>query len=450
LIEGQKTEHMLVRASPYKVPFSGGAPIMPMGVTISLHDFEFTKYPGAEIQADGGVPSKFKSTVTLEGASDRPLHDYVRVNHRIKYGGWIFHQEAYSLPNEESPDPLARELAKLDRFFIEVAERLPDGRTRAYQLENYIHPTGRTVAPLPGRDDRFLSLERSPSGEHALWTVASNEKVLARGSASLFGDLQIRMIAFLPDFAQNVNGIPYSKSDRFDNPAAFVAIASDNRVIFQEWVIANAPKPEPHLDPDGTMHEGSHDPFELALVDYELTPEIGGATGVNVPGARINGDAHDEEKSIGERVVATIALRGGGREQRFKLIQGRSIPVVGGLDSAYEIAGPFELAKLRPVPAMATILSVSKNPGVPICWAGAVMASFGPFLAFFVSRRRVWATIEENGQVWFGGESRYSRENLEDEITQVVRGWESERRIKLSPEIDLASEREREKLSRHL
>ena len=45
-----------------------------------------------------------------------------------------------------------------------------------------------------------------------------------------------------------------------------------------------------------------------------------------------------------------------------------------------------------------TGLQVAKDPGVNVVWAGCIMLIIGPFIAFFMSHKRVWVCIENNGK----------------------------------------------------
>jgi len=44
-----------------------------------------------------------------------------------------------------------------------------------------------------------------------------------------------------------------------------------------------------------------------------------------------------------------------------------------------------------------TGLQVAKDPGVNIVWAGCILMIIGPFIAFFMSHKRIWVCIEQDG-----------------------------------------------------
>jgi cytochrome c biogenesis protein len=43
-----------------------------------------------------------------------------------------------------------------------------------------------------------------------------------------------------------------------------------------------------------------------------------------------------------------------------------------------------------------TGLQVSKDPGVPIVWAGCIILVTGLFVTFFISHRRIWVRAENH------------------------------------------------------
>jgi len=135
----------------------------------------------------------------------------------------------------------------------------------------------------------------------------------------------------------------------------------------------------------------------------------------------------------------------------YRLTTGKTVAMTGGTDDRLNIDGEYQLDTFRRIPAYATVISISKNPGIPIVWFGAILASCGPFLAFFVSRRRVWAFIDwDKKQIWVGGESRYSREDLEDEIAEVIESWSQSKEIKTTPPLHFKSTEDHQKLSQYL
>lgn len=427
IAEGETTDKYIAPDESNAEP-----PKHPLGVTVTLHDFDFLEYPGSTIAL------KYKSTMTFAGASKEPLHDYVRVNHDIKYGGWTFHQNSYNQIPSDS----------VTRYFVSLKEKLPDGSAKTHRLESYAYPQGREVKPLPGYDDRFLSLESSADGKGVIWTVASKDKIFARAEKSTFGDLRIEMLRFYPDYEVTGEGWVVNRSNELKNPAAQVEISSNNMVIFRDWVSSKDPT-------EGQPKKKDASAIDLVMLNYELAPGPAASAGAmgKIDPASMGMDSGSA--SVAERAIVTVSLRNAqtGRPMgdQYKLKLGQSVPLAAGADPRYTIPGNYEVETLKAIPAYISFLSVSKNPGIPIVWLGAILATFGPVVAFFVSRRRAWAYVDMNKKaIWFGGDSRYSREDLEDEIAEVAREWSATKEAGISPPLNLAESGSTEKLSVHL
>ena len=416
-----------------------GAPNLPLGLEVLCRDFEFSQYPGSETAA------KFKSTVTIEVPGKPPIHDFIRVNHDVTHGGWTFHQEAFLTPTTEGGEFLA----DFQRYYVRLAEALPDGRSRTAQLELNLEDFGPAVAPLPGHGDRFLALERDSTGRGVIWSVASKERLLARGVKSLLGEPMIELVRFFPHYDVDENGWHVNRGDEPVNPAALVEVSTNNRVAARGWVFYH---PQPRAEANPLIDH-------LMMLDYEVPAAEGalapaGGLGNGEGAALASGGSGGP--SIEDRVIVTLAVKNKetGRPvgRPIELVRGRSVPFLGELDAGLEIDGPYRLEAIHRVDALATIVSVSKNPGIPVVWLGAIFASTGPVLAFFVSRRRVWAHVDwARRQVWLGGDSRYSREALEDELAEVAAAWSRSEPVQLDPPIKMPIPGAREdRLSRHL
>lgn len=389
----------------------------PLGFTLTCLDFDFQEYPGTR------TALKYKTSLTINRDTGNPISDFVRVNHKIHFGGWTLHQNSYA----PAPYP---------RYYVGLVEELPDGGQRTVNFETYLNERGVEVTPIPGHRDRFFSVENDDSRRSVIWTVATKDKILARGVKSLFGELQIELVRFFPDFALNAESGPYNASPEPRNPAALVEISTDNNVVYRDWVLLRAENRPP--DPKAAG-------IDLMMLDYRMDPAPGAGRGGNGLGIG-EGDAS---------AVVTVAFRSPETSRAagepYELRMGSSLPLHTEAERGLEIPGPYKLGVFRKTQAYVTTLSNTKTPGVPIVWLGAILASFGPILAFFVSRRRVWAHIDwDKKDIWVGGDSRYSREALEDEIAETLEAWSKSKPVELNPPIKGPKPGEREVLSRHL
>lgn len=397
----------------------------PLGFDVTLNDFEFTEYPGTGPE-DGSAPGtakKFKSTVTFTTPDGKKHYEYVRVNHDVRFHGWKFHQSSYQILQDNQAAA---------RFFVNLEERLPSGETKLRRFETYVPKRGREISPIPGLENRFFAIENAPSGEGLIWTVASKEGILARGAEAQLSELKIKLLDFYPDHETDAaQGKVVKKGDQLGEPAALIQITVNDKVAFRDWVYdSKSPKSKP--DKDGVS---------FVITNVEMGPAKVGMAGR--PADALMGSVDkasvaqaDGAAPGGEGPVVTIELqhKGEASERVFRLKQGESALMGGGSDPRYNIPGNFKVQSLHKIQPMMSIMSVSWNPGVPIVWVGAIFATFGPVLAFFISRRRVWATLDWTKKtLHVGGESRYTREALEDEIAEVIEAWGASKEAQLQP-----------------
>jgi cytochrome c biogenesis protein ResB len=414
LVEGETVSNYRLPEDPMQEPAKH-----PLGFSITCLDFDFIEYPGTR------TALKYKTSLTINRDSEEPVSDFVRVNHKIHYGGWTLHQNSYA----PAPYP---------RYFVGLIKKLPDGGARTINFETYLNSRGNEITPIPGHEDHFFSVEPDPSGRSVIWTVSTRDEILARGMKSLFGELRIEMLRFFPDFSFDETRGIYNASPQPRNPAALVEITTDNTVVFRDWVFYNA-----QARPSGDEGAG----IDLIMTGFDLNP--GGQAGSTVANtvSATGGEPASPQVTIAFRSPETGRPSG----QPYDLRIGDSQPLHSESEEAFEVPGPYSLDIFRKTQAYVTTLSNTKTPGVPIVWLGAVLASFGPILAFFVSRRRVWAYVDWNGKtLWVGGESRYSHEALEDELEETLEDWSKQKSVALNPPIKKAKAVEREVISKHL
>lgn len=414
LVEGETVSNYRLPEDPMREPAKH-----PLGFTITCLDFDFLEYPGTR------TALKYKTSLTINRDGEEPVSDFVRVNHKIHYGGWTLHQNSYA----PAPYP---------RFYVGLVEELPDGGSRTVNFESYLNERGPEINPIPGHADRFFTVERDPSGRSVIWTVSSKDEILARGVKSLFGELRIEMLRFFPDFAFDEERGIFNASPQPRNPAALIEITTDNTVVYRDWVLYNA-----RNRPSSASEAG----IDLVMTEFDLSPSVAADSTV----ANTVSPAGENTASPAVTVAFRSPETGKPAGIPYELRLGSSQPLHSESEGELTIPGPWELDVFRKTQAYVTTLSNTKTPGVPIVWLGAVFASFGPILAFFVSRRRVWAYVDwDKQELWVGGESRYSREALEEEIEETVEAWSKSKTVALNPPFKKPKPSEREVISKHL
>jgi len=70
-----------------------------------------------------------------------------------------------------------------------------------------------------------------------------------------------------------------------------------------------------------------------------------------------------------------------------------------------------------------TVLSVKRDPGVPIIGAGSILLVIGVIVSFLLRRRRIWAVIipeKEGSMVYIGGISQKDKRGLDDDLNLIT------------------------------
>ncbi|MBI5586807.1 MAG: cytochrome c biogenesis protein ResB [Deltaproteobacteria bacterium] len=74
-------------------------------------------------------------------------------------------------------------------------------------------------------------------------------------------------------------------------------------------------------------------------------------------------------------------------------------------------------------PTMYSGLSINKDPGTNIVWAGSIVMGIGFYLAFFVFHRRIWVQVKDSGkstEVKIGGMINKNNFVLEKDLKEIV------------------------------
>lgn len=87
-----------------------------------------------------------------------------------------------------------------------------------------------------------------------------------------------------------------------------------------------------------------------------------------------------------------------------------------------------EIAFTNFTPAMYSGLSVNKDPGTNVVWAGTILMGIGFILAFFIYHRRIWVCIRDTGnssEIKLGGMINKNNTVLEKDIKEIVEAVKS-------------------------
>ena len=343
LAEGEETGEMRLRLSPDQ-PVS-------LGFTLRCDDFETGFFPKTRI------PSKYISSLTVIGSQNAVRTGQVEVNRSMVVNGWTIHQSSFV------------EIPKASRFLLEIGKKdLPASMT----LE--LSP-GQT-RPLPGTAHSEISLsDKSPYA----WTLTTQAGGKSRGV--LFKNargLRVRVDGFVADFVMGADRKVTSRSDELNNPATHITVMEGDREILSQWLFARE-------DLKGMMHRESVSAYELDLAkvsregadlrfDLTMKDTRGGGSvrtiqlGLNEEAA-IAGDQADSGGASGEKEDLPPDQRGGGADWRVSVV--------------------------KTIPAYRTILTLTRNPALPIIYAGCGIVMAGLLLVFLMGRKEIRFRADE-------------------------------------------------------
>ena len=369
IAEGEETSEMQLRSSPDQ-PVS-------LGFTLRCEDFETGFFPKTRI------PSKYISSLTILGSQNAIRTGVVEVNRSMVVNGWTIHQSSFM------------EIPKASRFLLEIGKKdLPASMT----LE--LSP-GQT-RPLPGTAHSEISLsDRFPYP----WTLTTqdgdkSQGVLLRNAKGL----RVRVDNFVADFVMGADRKVASRSDELNNPAAHITVMEGDREILSQWLFARE-------DLKGMMHrgDGAAYEFDLAKVSrdgakmrFDLTMKDtreGGSVraiqlGLNEETA-IAADRADSAGASGEKEDLPPDQPAGGAEWRVSVV--------------------------KAVPAYRTILTLTRNPALPIIYGGCGIVMAGLLLVFLMGRKEIrFRADEQKKLLHVVGIYRHPREDFDGTTAGIL------------------------------
>lgn len=176
-----------------------------LGFSLRCDDFEATYYEGT------GRPKDYRSDLTVIEGGREVMKKVVRVNEPLIYKGISFYQSSFGSSGEV-----------------------------------------KSVT---------LLLENTPPGEESLrFKVPMGKPYPLAGTG-----WSVQMLRFLPDFALDEHLSPFSRSEKFNNPAAEVEIRKGDRLVSRTWAFARF----------RGFHPGEKDRLHVGIIDYEVPQYTG-------------------------------------------------------------------------------------------------------------------------------------------------------------------------------
>lgn len=343
LAEGEETSEMRLRSAPDQ-PVS-------LGFTLRCDDFETGFFPKTRI------PSKYISSLTILGSQNAIRTGQVEVNRSMVVNGWKIHQAEFT------------EIPGASRFLLEVGKKdLPASVT----LE--LSP-GQTRA-LPGMAHAEVSL----GGKFPYpWTLTTQDGGKSRGV--LFRNakgLRVRVDGFVADFVMGADRKVTSRSNELNNPAAHITVMEGNKEVLSQWLFARE-------DLKGMMHRESASAYEfdLAKVSREGTNLRFDLT---MKDTREGGSARSIQLGLDEET----AIAGDQADSAGASGEKKDLPPEQPLGGA-----EWRVSVVKTIPAYRTILTLTRNPALPIIYGGCGIVMAGLLLVFLMGRKEIRFRADE-------------------------------------------------------
>lgn len=361
LTEGEQTNQMELRTNP---------PVkQPLGFTLRCDDFETGYFPKTRI------PSRFTSIVSVQEGAGPWMTQPVEVNRSLTVAGWEVHQTSF------------QEVEEQERYRLAVSATDSPGTVT---LE--ISPGQRR--PIPHQDQ--TEIELSPPGSPLTWTILKQGRPAGQGNltdVAAAGGYRLRAVQFEPDFvmAQTIG----SRSQNLNNPALKIALIQGAQPVNDQWLFAR----EELKQMMQSMHS-QKGPFAFDLVG-------------------VTGQAPHWKAAVAVRDAA------GAKLGEYKLAVGEEVglgPVKAAAPSA-AMAHGWRVKLEKRVPAYATVLTLTRNPAIPVVYLGCALMLLGIIVAFFIRCREVWFRVDEAGKrLLVVARSRHQPSGLDNATRRMLLG----------------------------
>lgn len=368
LMEGGSTRTMWLRTDP---PTEH-----PMGFTLQVDDFDTDYFPKTRI------PSHFVSTVST-WVNDQPAYrGPVEVNHSPKIAGWRLHQTSY----EEYP--------QVKRYLLSIAG---EGLSEPIEMELSMGQQ----RLFPGSTDLAIQLANATP---LRWRISRAGEPIAAGdmAGEPRGALRLRAEQFEPDFIMGPDRQITSRSQELSNPALKVSVVAENGVVVSTtWLFGRE-------DLRGMGHAASG-PYHMDLVKAE---------------------AKDGRHVM---LVSVTDAQSGAPVGDFPLSVGSEVELGGsaGTATTASVTDPaWTVRVVKPVTAYATVLSLTRNPIIPVIYTGCTLMMLGLMVAFFIRRREVWFWVDgKSGQLRVAAAYKQSLKEFDPSTRAALEslGWKPEK-----------------------
>ncbi|MCL5269506.1 MAG: cytochrome c biogenesis protein ResB [bacterium] len=348
---------------------------VPLGFTIRCDDFDTAFFPRTQ------TPSRFTSYLTAFVAGQPPRAGVVEVNQAMVVQGWKLHQASY------------QEMEGMSRYRVAVGVTASRPTTVTLEL------TPGQSRPVPGQNGVDLSLSTAIPSR---WTISRDGKAIQEGSlGASAGKLLLTADQFEPDFVIGADRTAGSRSQELNNPALHVTLIANGQRILSQWLFGRE-------DMKSMVHQAGA-PYELEL------------KGIQGEGAA-------------RRFVVSVTPAGGPPLGQVTLALNQTAALAPP-PAAAAAAGPWRVRFVQTVPLYATVLTVSRNPALPVVYGGCLVMMIGLVIAFFNRRREVWYWVDSRrGRLRLAAAYPQPREQLDRATSRALERLSNPTQSPPSPE----------------
>ncbi|MFP4381734.1 MAG: cytochrome c biogenesis protein ResB [Candidatus Sumerlaeia bacterium] len=328
--------------------------------TLRCDDFDTALFPKTTI------PSRFITHLTVIQDGEILKQGQVEVNKTLHVQGWELHQVSY-VPEEDFESRFGGDMTTPARYVLRIFRDNGDGPSRENPLEIEISQGQQRYVPELGNATVLLgqgfplrwSIDK-PDEDKAIALLPPNQQ-----------DLELVIDRYEPDLRISDSGMPMSASDQPNNPALQVTLYEGEAPIRSFWIFAN---PE--------LKQRMPQIVESYRFDFEGLAESDSA----YQEFRISVYKDDEK-------LRSLVMEQYGRET-VVLTEERDYGMAN-LPGDYTSQG-WHVRPVRRVKTYVTALSLTRNPAIPIAYAGCAVLMVGLMMAFFIKRREAMYFIDES------------------------------------------------------
>jgi hypothetical protein len=339
---------------------------VPLGFQVRCLDFDEEKFPHSE------VPRSYSSQVEIQDGEKRLL-ETITMAHSLNYKGYKFHQVSF-FPNRQ-----------VERAMVEIVDSRTLNRVALLDISPQT-PVGVPKTPY------WIEIEHLADGSP--WKLTHEGHMVAQGLLERPAErFSYRVERLVTDFRMGPNQEVFSASDEWKNPAVLIGYLEEDKKVGENWFFY---RPEFRR-----MSVAKRGQYDLEFVDYRASAEDVSHTSASPFEVRIQ-VTRKTGAQIGSywvRVGEKISLDEphADAEVTSPTLTDSQVVTPSGIQTPDPKGDTSFLVRYRgPTTGYSSVLGMTKDPSIPLTYAGCLLIVLGPLLAFFTTYRQLWAYYDED------------------------------------------------------